>query len=356
MPSPVPPVAQSPIEQSPIEQSPVEQSIRIGFRAISVATLALAAWWLTLNCRPVPPDTQAVVQRFGAVARVQPAGLVLALPRPIETVRLLPGPDRQLTLKIAAGDRRGHGLDDPYAGAAGQTMPADAAPFLVGDGSVVVLDATLVWRIRDAAAYVVAADHVPAALRRLYLASALALAARRDLDQFLIARPERGGASAAAQARRQALRGDLAREINARLTALADAGAPLGVEVTRVDADALLPPAAKLAFDSVLDAAQMADQGLAAARTDAERIGQAAARESDRLLDEARAAAAERIAHAREVTAGIAAVASGLTPDSRTAVLDQLYRQRLADVLRAAGSVTAVDGTASRVILPGPGP
>lgn len=338
---------------------PLAQSVGIGFRVISVATILLALWWLTLNCRPVPPDTQAVVQRFGRIVGVQPSGLVLAWPRPFETVTLLPGPDRQLTLKIAASGgaaTAGNAVNDAYAMATGQRVPDSAGAFLVGDGSVVVLDATLAWRISNAAAYVLAADHVAPALRRLYLASAVAVAAERDLDQFLIARPERGGASAEAQARRQALRGDLARAMNVRLHALALAGAPLGVEVTRVDADALLPPAAKLAFDSVLDADQMADQGAAAARTDAERTAQAAGREQDRLLAEAHASAAERIARARQATAGIAAIEARLTPANRPAVLDQLYRERLISVLHAAGSVTAVDGTASRVILQGPSP
>lgn len=335
---------------------PLGQSIAIFFRVASLATMALAVWWATSNCRPVPAETQAVVLRFGGIARTQPAGLVLAWPRPIETVRLLPGPERQLALRIDAGALRGHGLDDVYAGAAGQPLADSAGAFLVGDGTVLALDATLFWRVRDAAAYVVAADHVPAALRRLYLASAVALAAGRDLDQFLIARPERGGTAPQAQARRQALRGDLAASINARLTRLAEAGAPLGVEVTRVDADAMLPPAAKRAFDSVLDAGQMADQGLAAARTDAERTAQAAARDHDRLLAEAHALAAERIARATETTASIAAIETSLTPASRPALLDRLYRERLVAVLHAAGSVTALDPTASRVILPGPVP
>ena len=60
--------------------------------------------------------------------------------------------------------------------------------------------------------------------------------------------------------------------INQRLAALRRAGADLGVEVSRIDIVALLPPVAKAAFDDVLTASQIADQTVAAARTDAARI------------------------------------------------------------------------------------
>ena len=41
-----------------------------------------------------------------------------------------------------------------------------------------------------------------------------------------------------------------------------------------------------------------------------------------------------------------------MDPATRPSLLDQAYRERIAKVLRAAGSVTAVDGH-GRVILPG---
>ena len=150
------------------------------------------------------------------------------------------------------------------------------------------------------------------------------------------------------------MRGDLVREVNRRLRALEAVGAPLGVEVTRADIDALLPPAAKPGFDAVLEATQRAEQGLAAARTDATRTLQAADREADRILTGARAAAAERVGEARTQVAAIAALETRDDPAGRAGLLDQLYRERIAAVLRQAGQVTAVDPQGgSRLILPG---
>ncbi len=40
--------------------------------------------------------------RFGRIVRSQQAGLLIAWPRPIEQVRLLPGPERQLSQDVPA--------------------------------------------------------------------------------------------------------------------------------------------------------------------------------------------------------------------------------------------------------------
>ena len=67
----------------------------------------------------------------------------------------------------------------------------------------------------------------------------------------------------------------------------------------------------------------------------------------------ARAAAEERIGDARAKTAPVAALARQADPAARPSLLDQAYRERVAAVLRAVGSVTAVDARGGRVILPG---
>ena len=167
---------------------PVVQSLTIGFRGLMLATALLALGWTCSNVRQVPPGAQAVVLRFGEVVRVRQSGLVIALPRPLESVELLPGPERQMEFAIDGGGADGPALVDPAAAAAGQSPPATASAFLTGDGGVVVLDTTLTWRIADPAAYYLARSHVPAALRRLYLASATTLAAGGGLDDFLVAR------------------------------------------------------------------------------------------------------------------------------------------------------------------------
>jgi len=120
-----------------------------------------------------------------------------------------------------------------------------------------------------------------------------------------------------------------------------------------VDLDAALPSAAKIAFDGVLVAVQLAEQGIAGARTEATRTLQAAGRERDRLLTTAYANAAERVGEARARTAGLAAIEASMTPETRPAMLDQLYRDQLAPLLHKVGRLTAVDANGgARVILP----
>jgi regulator of protease activity HflC (stomatin/prohibitin superfamily) len=329
----------------------IVQSIRVAFLILRVFTILLALGWVTGNMRQVPPGTQAVILRFGRVVGVQPSGLVLALPRPLEQVVLLPSAERQLTLKITAPNARLRGIvDDP-------TMPSDLPPdaglYLTGDSGVVLLDAAITWRIDDAQAYYLAQDHIPAALRRVFLNAAVQVAASRPLDDFLAVRPERA-TDPAAQEARNAVRGDLVAAMNRALQALTAAGAPLGISVTRADVTALLPPSAKSSFDAVLDATQRAEQGLATARTEAARIRQQADRDRDAILTTAHASAEERVASARSTTATITALESRMDPRSRPSLLDQLYRDRIGTVMAQAAAVNTVDAKAvSHLILPG---
>ncbi len=337
--------------QAEAVSGPVSQSIDIGFWVLRLATLLLAAIWLAGNIHPVPPGMQSVVLRFGRVVRVQPAGLVMALPRPLENVVLLPSGERQMEQKITAATARQAGVVDNLSGA--DSIPADAGVYMTGDGGVVLLDATLTWRISDAAAYYVMQAHVAPALRRLFMQASVTIAARHDLDDFLAARPERAN-DPLAQAARQAIRGEFVQQINAGLQALAAAGEDLGVQAMRADISAVLPPGARMAFDAVLEASQQAEQELAAARTQAATIQLSANREHDRVLTGAHAAATERIEAARTATAAITALEAGMNPAGRPAILDQLYRDRIAAVLQQAGGVSMVDAkSVSHLILSG---
>ncbi len=339
---------------------PVAQSVLIGFRALVAGTALLGVLWLASGVRQVPPDSRAVVFRLGRVDRVRPAGLLLALPAPFETVSLQPGPERQLT-RAVLGTPRAPGLDDAYTRAAGVAAQGDAGSYLTGDGGVVLLDATLLYRIADPAAYALAAAHVPVALDRLFRASAVEVAGRHGLDDFLVASPAAGALrhdapqAAARDAAREALRDELLAAVSARLRRLDAEGAPLGVALDRLDLTAFLPPAAKLAFDAVLTATQVADRGAAAARTDAARTLQAADQEHDHLLAAARAAATEQVSTARTDVTAVSALETAATPASRDALVRQAYLDAAARVLSRAGSVTAVDPRdgGTRLVLPG---
>lgn len=335
---------------------PVVQSISIGFRVLYAAIALLAVAWAATNWRQVPAGSQAVVLRFAQIVGVHQAGLILSWPQPIGHVTLIPGPDRLLVTRTATVARTA-GLEDVFTRANGAALPDGAGSYLTADGGVVLLAGTITYQVADGAAYSLTQSHVEPALQRLFAASAVTVAATRELDDVLVARPDRAGAdpsrAIATENRRQSMRGDLVHEINRRLARLAAHGAPLGITVARVDLEAALPPAAKIAFDGVLVAVQLAEQGIASARTEAARTQQAAGRERDRLLTAAHAAAAERVGEARTRTAGITAIEAGMTPATRPAMLDQLYRDQLALLLHKVGRLTAVDANGGvRIILP----
>ncbi|MGH8260605.1 MAG: SPFH domain-containing protein [Steroidobacteraceae bacterium] len=341
----------------PPPPGPIAQSVAIGFRAVYAAGLLLLAIWLASNVREIASDSQAVVLRFGRIVRTQESGLLIAWPRPIERVELLPGPERQLSQEVATlapPTEKSQELVGPFGPE--QPMPRNVSAYLTGDGNVVLLDATLIYRISDPVAYFLSRAHVAPALDRLFRAATVDVTAGRDLNDFLVVQSGADAQSGnqAVMALRTEVRRSLLDAMNARLHTLAAAGAPLGVEVERIDMTAWLPPVAKTAFDAVLLASQAADKGVAVARTDAERRRQEANRERDQLLAAAQATAAERISRANVETARILALAQEETPQTRRSLLLREYRAAVSQIMHRAGSTVLVDPKSGvRFVLPG---
>jgi regulator of protease activity HflC (stomatin/prohibitin superfamily) len=341
------------------------EAVRLGFRAGFAAVLLLTVGWAVGDLRQVPADSQAVVLRFGQIERVRGSGLVLAWPAPIEQIVLVPAYDRQVPLKVEAPPNSGPSSETDYQ----IHQPDDVVTirqqkdawngqyFLTGDGSVVQYDATLYYRVTDPSAYVLSREHVDPALQRLYRASAAMIASGHDLDDFLVARPEDAAhpVSADVAGRRQALRGEMVAAINDRLATLRRQGSDLGVEISRIDIVALLPPLAKAAFDDVLTASQIADQTVAAARTDAARTIQEAQRADDRSRSEAVAAADEQVRLAASETADVGLLHGEITKANRESLLGQYYRDRIGAILQKIGHVTTVDMRGGQpIIIQGP--
>ncbi len=383
-PAPGSPASRSPVSRSlgppgplePADQGAIAQSVALTFRILGTVTALMALIWTCSNIRQVASDRTAVVERFGRVSHVQHSGgLLLAWPAPFEQVRMLPAPSRQIPLAVAAEATAGYVTDetdleleptDDVIHMESDRDAANASYLLTGDGNVVRLEATLFYRITDPSAYVLSESHVVPALRRLFLASSVTLAASHRLDDFLVAEPAATGQAGSGLgdpmlvARREALRGDLVKSINRRLQEIGCTSGDLGIEVMRTDLVALLPPRAKAAFDEVLTASQIAEQNIAAARTDAAHIAQEADRDHDRVLDDASAAADERIRTAAADVAPVTALQTSLAadhagPDARSTLLLRAWRDRVAAILDRAGSVTVVDAhSATQAILPGP--
>ena len=323
---------------------PIAQSVAIGFRSVYLAAGLLALLWLSGNIREIAPDAQAVVRRFGSIVRTQQSGLLLAWPRPLEEVQILPGPQQQLSQDVGALEpptQQSQALIGPSAGGGG--LPADESAYLTGDGNVVLLSATLIYRIDDPIAYALSQRHVAAGLQRLFRASTVHVTAGRDLNQFLVVNNPAAAGSGRVTALRAEIRDRLLEDINRRLQELVRAGAPLGVHVERVDMTAWLPPQAKSAFDQVLVAAQSADREVAEARTDAERRRQGAAQLGEQLVASAQARAQELVSDAGVDTAGIVALEREETPMTRNSLLLQQYRGRISQIMQRVGAVTLVD-------------
>jgi modulator of FtsH protease HflK len=344
----------------PPAPGPIAQSVAIGFRAVYVATLLLMLLWLTNNIREIAPDNQAVVLRFGRIVRAQQAGLLLAWPRPIEQVHLLPGPDRQLSQDETALAPESEKAQAIITASGAQPLPKNVAAYLTGDGNVVLLNATLIYRINDPLAFALSETHVAAALDRLFRATTVRVTAGRNLNDFLVVQTNSVQGSTdeanaqAITALRSEVRTSLLESVNARLQQLTATGASLGIEVERIDMTAWLPPDAKTAFDAVLTATQAADRGVAVARTDAERRRQEAERERGRLLTGAEATAKELVASANVDTANILALEHEETPQTRSSLLLRAYRTDVATIMDRIGSVTLIDPQSGvRFVMPG---
>ncbi|KTC38099.1 hypothetical protein AO265_12245 [Pseudomonas sp. ABAC61] len=300
--------------------SPWIQAGRLAFIALYAVTVLAALAWALSNVRQIDPQNRALVLHFGALARVQNAGLLLAWPRPFEQVVLLPAADRVL-------ERRIEGLLRSEEAVKGDRV------------------ATLATPLNDALAYayVLQGEHVLPALDRLVTRSAVSLAGARDLDTILVARPELLGNDHQAAEQRERLRGDLLQSINRRLSDLAASGQGIGVQITRVDVQSSLPEPAVSAFNAVLTASQQADKEVANARTEAEKLTQNANQQADRTLQVAHAQASERLALARAQTATVQSLAQAQRNGTDPQMLLRIYRERLPQILGQAGSVTTVD-------------
>jgi regulator of protease activity HflC (stomatin/prohibitin superfamily) len=215
------------------------------------------------------------------------------------------------------------------------------------------LNATLYYRVVDPYAYVLHQERLDAALERIVCASALQVAAKRDLDAILVARPEQRVSEQRMALERDQLRSDLAREIQRHLEALDRGHAGLGVEVVRVDSQAAFPIAAVDAFTAVLTSLQQAQRNVAEARTFAEQHRQDGRQRADRILANAQASAVERVAQARASTAAIEQLESAMQAQSDPGLVARLYRDRMQQIFSKVHVTTIDPHDTSNLILPG---
>ena len=333
----------------------------LAFLALYGVAILAALAWIVSNFHQVPPENRAVVTRFGALNRVQNAGLLLALPRPFEEVILIPAAETVIEQDMKVGQSQTAPAPAPAPAAAsddseegsssGASLPSNSSDDaeasignrLTGDSGVVQLDVKVFYTVIDAYEYVLEKPHIAAAMDRLVSRSVVAVCASRDLDAILVARPELLGSATALALQREQLRGDVMRDISRYLRDLHENGVGLGVELKRVDVIASLHPDTVGAFESVLTASQEVLQEIADARTSAEREIQAANEAADRSIEYAQAKASERLAKAQADTADVLQLADAIKGGLDPGLLPRIYRARIAAILAKSSFLTMVD-------------
>jgi regulator of protease activity HflC (stomatin/prohibitin superfamily) len=319
--------------------SAIDAAARRTAGVLVLAAILASGLWLVSGVTTVEPGNRAVVLRWGGVHRVVGSGLVIAWPRPIETIVLIPGAERTQTTEIGRMPTRP--AADPMAPMPSMPAPAIGGPMgrLTGDAGLVYLSGSVVWTVEDPGAYVTTTRDGPVTLtrglERAFASAAIAVCAGRTIDGVLVVGNADVDESAAQS--RERLRGDLLLGLNARLDAL-----KLGIRAQRVDVTAELPEAAKPAFAEVLSAAQQAERAVAEAKANAERQRQEASLFRSQRLSQAEALAKELTSRARVATDTIVALAQERDPQKQVLLRQRLWRERLESVMRKAGQVVAV--------------
>jgi regulator of protease activity HflC (stomatin/prohibitin superfamily) len=343
-----------------LRKNPWLQAGRFAFVVLYGVVIISALKWATNNIQQVLPSQRAVVWRTGGINRVHNAGLLLAWPKPIERVVMIPSAEAVLERKVAtavaptpappapvapanpsADDESGDGT----ASAAPSSGDAEAGAgyLLTGDAGIVRLEVTVFYAVRNPHEYALQTEHVLPALDRLVSRSAVLVCASRDLDTILVARPELLASDADMADQRERLRSDLVRTINRALESLTAGGVGLGIEILRVDVQSKLPEEAISAFEEVLTATQSADQEIASAQTTAAYTSQEGAQAADRILQLAQAQASERLSKAESDTIGLQQLEKALREHTEPGLMMRIYRERINAILAKAGSTTLVD-------------
>jgi regulator of protease activity HflC (stomatin/prohibitin superfamily) len=353
-------------------KNPWLQAGRFAFVVLYGVVIISALKWATNNIQQVLPSQRAVVWRTGGINRVHNAGLLLAWPKPIERVVMIPSAEAVLERKVVTAmaprpapppplvASANPSADEESGDSIASTAPgfgdaeAGAGYLLTGDAGIVRLEVTVFFAVRNPYEYALQTEHVLPALDRLVSRSAVLVCASRDLDTILVARPELLASDAGMADQRERLRSDLVRTINRALESLTAGGVGLGIEILRVDVQSKLPEEAISAFEEVLTATQSADQEIASAQTTAAYTSQEGAQAADRILQLAQAQASERLSKAESDTIGLQQLEKALKEHTEPGLMMRIYRERINAILAKAGSTTLLDPKEdSRLILDG---
>ena len=238
----------------------------VGGGGLIIVGLIILVVWLLSGIYVVQPDEQGVVLRFGAFVERTTPGINYHLPWPIETVQT-PTVTREQQINI------GYRVD---AETAGNTRDApEESLMLTGDENIVDINFTVFWVIKDAPAYLFNVENPPdaqdATVKAVAESAMREVVGRSQIEPILTQDRE-----------------TIQEQVSLLMQQVLDSyGA--GVTVTRVQMQKADPPS------QVIDAYR----DVQAARTDQDRMQNEAEAYANKVVPEARGAAA-RIIQASE--------------------------------------------------------
>ena len=130
-------------------------------RGVILAAVAVGSIWLATGFYRVEPDEQGLVLRFGAYVRSTPPGLNYHAPWPIERALLVSVTHInrvEIGFRSASADeqeptpRTPEGVVEPARSGPARDL-AEESLMLTGDENIVDINASVFWRISDAAAF-----------------------------------------------------------------------------------------------------------------------------------------------------------------------------------------------------------
>lgn len=204
-------------------------------RIVIFGVIALLALWLASGIYRVDPKENAVIQRFGALSRIQTQpGIGYHLPWPIETItKMNVTEDRRITIGFSDSNFRNGGRQD---------IPGESL-MLTADANILDIDVVVLWNIASAEDYLFNIRNQEETIKRVAESAIREIVGQTNLQQIIT----KG-------------RDDVARRIHELTQSVLDSYES-GVSVKQVlIQDATVHPDVMDAFDDVVAAAQDAER------------------------------------------------------------------------------------------------
>lgn len=146
-------------------------------RTIMVAVLVLILLWLGSGLYRVDPKENAVIQRFGALTRIQTQpGIGYHLPWPVETItKLNVTEDRRVAIGFSEGNFRGATRVD---------VPSESL-MLTADANILDIDVVVLWNIESAHDYLFNIRNPEDSIKRVAESALREIVGQSNLQQII---------------------------------------------------------------------------------------------------------------------------------------------------------------------------